>query len=67
MYLEDNDILVNEEQEELDKKVKGKVKLVATNEQKVKKKTPKERVQNENPTKELIIQTNCNFIRKAWN
>lgn len=57
MYLEDNDILVNEEQEELDKNAKGKVKLVATNEQKVKKKTPKERVQKENPTKELIIKT----------
>ena len=39
MYLEDNDILVNEEQEELDKNAKGKVKLVATNEQKAKKKT----------------------------
>lgn len=57
MYLEDNDILVNEEQEELDKNAKGKVKLVATNEQKAKKKTPKERVQKENPTKELIIKT----------
>ena len=57
MYLEDNDILVNEEQEELDKNAKGKVKLVATNEEKAKKKTPKERVQKENPTKELIIKT----------
>ena len=57
MYLEDNEILVNEEQEELDKNAKGKVKLVATNEEKAKKKTPKERVQKENPTKELIIQT----------
>ncbi len=57
MYLEDNDILINEEQEELDKEAKGKVKLVATNEEKAKKKTPKERVQKENPTKELIIQT----------
>lgn len=57
MYLEDNDILVNEEQEELDKNAKGKVKLVATNEQKAKKKTQKERVQKENPTKELIIKT----------
>lgn len=57
MWLEDNEYLVNEEQEELDKEAKGKVKLIATNEEKAKKKTPKERVQKENPTKELIIQT----------
>lgn len=57
MWLEDNEYLVNEEQEELDKKAKGKVKLVATNEEKAKKKTPKERVQKENPIKELIIKT----------
>ena len=57
MWLEDNEYLVNEEQEELDKEAKGKVKLVATNEEKAKKKTPKERVQKENPTKELIIKT----------
>lgn len=57
MWLEDNEYLVNEEQEELDKEAKGKVKLVATNEEKVKKKTPKERVQKENPIKELIIKT----------
>lgn len=56
MWLEDNEYLVNDEQEELDKQAKGKVKLVATNEEKAKKKTPKERVQKENPTKELIIQ-----------
>lgn len=57
MWLEDNEYLVNEEQEELDKEAKGKVKLVATNEEKAKKKTPKERVQKENPIKELIIKT----------
>lgn len=57
MWLEDNEYLVNEEQEELDKEAKGKVKLIATNEEKAKKKTPKERVQKENPTKELIIKT----------
>ena len=57
MWLEDNEYLINEEQEELDKEAKGKVKLVAINEEKAKKKTPKERVQKENPTKELIIQT----------
>lgn len=57
MWLEDNDYIVNEEQEELDNKAKtNKVKLTATSE-KVVKKTPKERVQKENPTKELIIAT----------
>lgn len=54
MWLEDNDYLVNEELEELDSKAKiNKIKLVATSEKP--KKTPKERVQKENPTKELII------------
>ena len=56
MWLEDNEYLINDEQEELDRKAKGKVKLVASAD-KPKKKTPKERVQKENPTKELIIQT----------
>ena len=62
MWLEDNDYLVNEEQNELDKNAKGKVKLVA-NSEKPKKKTPKERVQKENPTKELIIQTIANALQ----
>lgn len=58
MFLEDNDYLKNEEQQELDSKAKAnKVKLTATSEKKVVKKTPKERVQKENPTKELIIST----------
>lgn len=57
MWLEDNEYLINDEQEELDKQAKGKVKIVASAEDKPKKKTPKERVQKENPTKELIIQT----------
>ena len=35
----------------------NKIKLTATSEKKVVKKTPKERVQKENPTKELIIAT----------
>ena len=49
--------LENEEQQELDSKAKAnKVKLTATSE-KVVKKTPKERVQKKNPTKELIIST----------
>ena len=54
MWLEDNDYLVNEELEELNQKAKeNKVKLVATD--KAKKKTQKERVAKENPTKEMII------------
>ena len=57
MFLEDNNYLENEEQQELDNKAKvNKVKLTATSE-KVVKKTPKESVQKENPTKELIIST----------
>ena len=54
MFLEDNDYLVNEEQEELDKKAKGAVKLNAKAD-KPKVKTQRERVVKENPTKELII------------
>ena len=61
MFLEDNDYIVNEEQEELDKQAKGKVKLVANSEKP--KKIPKERVQKENPTKELIIQTIANALQ----
>ena len=54
MWLEDNDYLENEEQEELDNTAKAnKVKLVATD--KVKKKTPKERVAKPQPEKEFII------------
>ena len=57
MFLEDNDYLENEEQQELDNRAKtNKVKLTATS-KKIAKKTPKERVQKENPTKELIIST----------
>ena len=66
MFLEDNDYIVNEEQEELDKEAKGKVKLVAKTEKPVKK-TPKERVQKENPTKELIIQTIYNALQQIDN
>lgn len=56
-WLEDEEYLVNEEQEELVQKSKdNKVKMVAKSE-KPKAKTPKERVQKENPTKELIIST----------
>jgi len=62
MWLEDNDYLINEEQEELDQEAKGKVKLVATNE-KPKKKTQKERVVKENPLKEQIIETLANALK----
>ena len=54
MWLEDNDYLENEEQEELDKTAKAnKVKLVATD--KAKKKTPRERVAKPQPEKEFLI------------
>ena len=66
MWLEDNGKLINEEQEELDKEAKGKVKNVVTTE-KPKKKTPKERVQKENPTKELIIKTLVNALQTLDN
>ena len=66
MFLEDNDYIVNEEQDELDKEAKGKVKLVAKQDKPVKK-TPKERVQKENPTKELIIQTIYNALQQIDN
>ena len=61
-WLEDEGYLVNEEQEELVEKSKqNKVKLVATDT--TKKKTQKERVVKENPTKELIIQTIANALQ----
>ena len=63
MWLEDNGYLENEEQEELDKNAKGKVKLVASAE-KPKKKTPKERVQKENPDKEMIISHVAKYLEK---
>lgn len=53
MWLEDNDKLVNEELEELDKMAKGQVKVNA--EAKPKKKTPKERVAKPQPEKEFLI------------
>lgn len=52
MFLEDNDYIINQEQEELDKKAKGVVKPDASDKTKRKK---VERVAKENPTKELII------------
>ena len=53
LYLEDKDILINEEQEELDKSAKGVVKVGA--ESKPKAKTPRERVTKPQPEKEFII------------
>lgn len=53
MWLEDNDKLVNEEQEELDKQAKGVVKVDTTD--KAKKKTPRERTQKPQPEKEFLI------------
>ena len=52
MWLEDEGYIINEEQEQLDKKAKGVVKPKATDKTKRK---PVERVVKENPTKELII------------
>lgn len=52
MFLEDNDYLINQEQDELDKKAKGVVKPKAGDKTQRK---PREKVQKENPTKELII------------
>ena len=52
MFLEDNEYIINEEQDELDKKAKGVVKPEASDKTKRK---PREKVQKENPTKEKII------------
>ena len=52
MYLEDEGYIINEEQEELNTKAKGVVKPQAGDKTKRK---PRERVQKENPTKEMII------------
>lgn len=52
MWLEDEGYITNDEQEELDKKAKGVVKPKAGDKTQRK---PREKVQKENPTKELII------------
>lgn len=52
MWLEDEGYMINDEQEELDKKAKGVVKPKAGDKTQRK---PREKVQKENPTKELII------------
>lgn len=52
MWLEDEGYIINEEQEELDKKAKGVVKPDASDKTKRK---PREKTLKENPTKERII------------
>lgn len=56
-WLEDEEYLINEEQEELVEKTKGagKVKLVGNRKERPAKKTQKERVVKANPTKEMVI------------
>lgn len=56
MWLEDEGYLENEEQEELCKKAKENRITATIHEAKdTKKKTPRERVRKENPTKEMVI------------
>lgn len=58
MWLEDRDILVNEEVNELSAKAKANgVTKVGAKSQEPKKKTQRERVVKENPIKEKIIST----------
>ena len=59
MWLEDNDILVNEEQAELDAKAKANKsnKVVSARGVVSEKKTPRERTKKENPTKAMVIET----------
>lgn len=67
MYLEDNDYIINDSQEELDKSAKANgVKLVAKTE-KPKKKTQRERVIKANPTKELIITKLASALQEIDN
>lgn len=67
MYLEDNGYLENDAQNDLDKSAKENgVKLVAKTE-KPKKKTQKERVVKENPTKELIISKLVSALQEIDN
>lgn len=67
MYLEDNDYLENDAQNELDQSAKANgIKLVAKTE-KPKKKTQRERVVKENPTKELIISKLTSALQEIDN
>lgn len=66
MYLEDNDYLTNDSQEDLDKSAKANVKVIAKSE-KPKAKTQRERVVKENPTKELIISKLTSALQEIDN
>ena len=66
MYLEDNDYLENDAQNDLDQSAKANVKVIAKSE-KPKKKTQRERVVKENPTKELIISKLTNALQEIDN
>ena len=55
MWLEDNGYLVNEEQNALDMKAKGNKVKLATNTEKPKAKTQRERTQKAQPEKEFLI------------
>lgn len=66
MYLEDNDYLTNDSQEDLDNSAKANVKVIAKSE-KPKKKTQRERVVKENPTKELIISKLTSALQEIDN
>jgi hypothetical protein len=66
MYLEDNDYLENDAQNDLDQSAKANVKVIAKSE-KPKKKTQRERVVKENPTKELIISKLTSALQEIDN
>lgn len=67
MYLEDNGYLENDAQNDLDQSAKANgIKLVAKTE-KPKKKTQRERVVKENPTKELIISKLTSALQEIDN
>ena len=62
MWLEDNGYLVNEEQEELNKKAKANGVKIKADTDKHKKKTPKERVAKPQPEKEYIVGIIAEFL-----
>lgn len=64
MWLEDNGYLVNEEQNALDMKAKGNKVKLATNAEKPKAKTQKERVVKSNPDKEYIVGVVAEFLEE---
>lgn len=62
MWLEDEGYLVNEEQEELVKQVKANGVKIKADTDKLKKKTPKERVAKPQPEKEYIVGIIAEFL-----